>query len=148
MLRTLILLLSSLDPSRAKRRFRRAAIDYAIAGTAFLLGLCFLVIAAFIWAADRWGPMEAALGFGVGFMAIAAVTMMVHRSVASRRARIRAEAEKSDQLRSFATAAAVAALPAVIRQIGVVGSLALPLAGLAAYAIWRENRSRDGDDLD
>jgi hypothetical protein len=140
--------LSSLDASRATRRLRRAVIDYAFAGAAMLIGLGFLVGAGFIWASERWGSFEAALGFGFGFIAVAAVIMMVHRVVVARRARRRAREQRSDQFRSLATAVAVAAVPTLIRQAGVVGSIALPLAALAAYAIWRENAPRDPGDAD
>jgi hypothetical protein len=137
---------SSLDASRAARRFRRALIDYAFAGVAFIIGLGFLVAAAFIWAADRYGSMTAALGFGGAFIALSAVIMMVHRIVVARRARRRREEERADQLRSIVTAAAVAAVPALVRQAGLFGSLLLPLAAAAAYAIYRENSPRDPED--
>jgi zinc transporter ZupT len=147
-LATLVAALASLDPSRTKRRFRRALIYYAFAGIALLLGFGFLLVAAFIWAAARWGAFEAALGFGFGFLALAAIIMMVHRVVVARRARRRAEQEKAEQFRSIATAAAVAAVPALVRKAGIVGTLALPLAALAAFAIWQENKPRDRGDLD
>jgi chromate transport protein ChrA len=137
---------SSLDASRAARRFRRALIDYAFAGVAFVIGLGFLVAAAFIWAADRYGSFPAALGFGAGFIALAAVIMMVHRILVARRARRRREEERADQLRSIATAAAVAAVPALVRQAGLFGTLLLPIAAAAAYAIIRENTRPDPGD--
>lgn len=148
MLGTLVAALASLDPSRAGLRFRRALVDYAFAGVALLLGFGFLLAAAFIWAAARWGAFGAALGFGFGFLALGAVIMMVHRMVAARVARRRAEKEKAERLQSLVAAAAVAAIPALVRQAGIVGTIALPLAALAAYAIWRENTPRDRDDPD
>ncbi|WP_187968375.1 hypothetical protein [Aquibium microcysteis] len=148
MLATLVAALASLDTSRVKRRVRRAVIDYAFAGVAFLLGVGFLLAAAFIWAAARFGAFEAALGFGFGFLSLGAIIMVIHRLVVARRARRRAEREKAEQFRSFATAAALAAVPALVRKAGVLGTLALPLAALAAFAIWQENRPRPRDDLD
>ncbi len=146
MLASLLATVSSLDASRAARRFRRALIDYAFAGVTFVIGLGFLVAAAFIWTADRYGSLAAALGFGAGFIGVSAVIMMVHRIVVARRARRRREQERADQLRSVATAAAVAAVPALVRQAGLFGTLLLPLAAAAAYAIFRENTRRDPDD--
>lgn len=143
MIGTLLAAVASVNAPRMARRARRAAIDYAVAGIAFLLGFGFLLGAAFIWAAGRWGAFEAALGFGFGFLALAAVILLVHRLVVARHARRRAEEEKAQQLRSVAAAAAVAAIPTLVRQAGLLGTVALPLAALAAYAIWRENRPRD-----
>lgn len=146
MIGPLVAAIASANAARMARRVRRAAIDYAIAGVAFALGLGFLLVAAFIWAAERWGGFEAALGFGVGFLVLAAITMMVHRLATARRLRRRAEEREAEQVRSMAAIAVAAAVPALIRQVGLVGSLALPLAALAAYAIWRENKPRSPDD--
>ncbi|RST85094.1 hypothetical protein EJC49_17630 [Aquibium carbonis] len=148
MIGPLVAAIASANAPRMARRLRRAVIDYAIAGVAFVLGIGFLLVAAFIWAARRWGGLEAAIGFGLGFLLLSVLTLMVHRMVTARRLRRLAERQKADQVRSMATAAAVAAVPALIRQVGIVGSLALPLAALAAYAIWQENRPRTPDEPD
>lgn len=148
MIGTLLAAVASVNAPRMARRARRAAIDYAIAGVALLVGCGFLLAAAFIWASARWGAFEAALGFGIGFVALGILTLLVHRSVVAVRGRRRAEEEKAQQLRSLATAAAVATVPTLVRQAGLFGIVAIPLAGLAAYAIWRESRRRDPADPD
>ncbi len=148
MIGSLVAAFASVNAPHIARRVRRALIGYAVTGAAFVLGLGFLIAAGFIRAAERWGGFEAALGFGFCFLALAAIVMLMHRSVGTRRSRRRAEARKAEQMRSMATAAAVAIAPALIRRAGIVGSIVLPLAGLAAYAIWQENKPRDSDPLD
>lgn len=148
MIGSLVAAFASLNVPRIARRVRRAVIGYAVTAAALVLGLGFLLAAAFIRAAQRWGGFEAALGFGFGFLVLAAIIMLVQRSTGARRARRRDEARKAEQMRSVATAAAVAVVPALVRRAGVVGSILLPLAGLAAYAIWQENRPGDPDERD
>jgi len=138
--------LVSFNAPRMARRLRRFAIDYAIAGVALVLGLGFLLAAAFIWAAERWGGFEAALGFGIGFTALAAITMMVHRLVVVRNARRREAELRAEQMRSLAAAAMIAAAPTLMRKAGIVGSIVLPLAGLAAYVFWRMKTPSDPDE--
>ena len=48
------------------KQVRGAAIAYGLALLGALVGMCFLVLAAYLWAARRFGSIEAALGFGIG----------------------------------------------------------------------------------
>lgn len=148
MLGPLFAALVSFNAPRLARRLRRSAIDYAIAGVTLLLGLGFLLAAAFIWAAERWGGFQAALGFGIGFTAVAVITMIVHRYVVVRNARRREEELKAEQMRSLAAAATIAAVPPLVRQAGVAGSIILPLAALAGYVFWQLRKPRDPDEPD
>lgn len=132
--------IANIDTARMTRRIRRAVIDFAFAGIALLLGLGFLIAAAFIYAAEMYGSFSAALAFGIGFLVLAAIIMLAHRMAVARRVRRRRRQAQSNQLRSMATAAAVAAAPALVRSLGVVGTIGIPLAAIAAYAIYRENR--------
>lgn len=147
MLRTLFEGLAGIDAKRAANRFRRALIDFAIAGAALLIGLAFLVAAAFIYAAGRYEPGPAALGFGFGFILLSAIILLVHRTLSALRARREREDDRRDQIKSLATAVVIAAAPALIRSTGIVGAVVLPLAAIAAYAIYREN-SRPGNGTD
>lgn len=146
MLGSLFAALVSFNAPRMARRLRRSAIDYAIAGVALVLGLGFLLAAAFIWAAERWGGFEAALGFGIGFTALAVITLLVHRFVVVRNARRREAELRAEQMRSLAAAAAIAAAPTIARKAGIVGSIALPLAALAAYVFWQMKKPGDPDE--
>ncbi|TJW22609.1 MAG: hypothetical protein E5X59_41490, partial [Mesorhizobium sp.] len=64
MLASLISGLASGEAVAAVRSARTAAIVYALAALAALCGLGFLVGAAYVWVAARYGPMAACLGFG------------------------------------------------------------------------------------
>ncbi|QDY99815.1 hypothetical protein FQ775_05180 [Nitratireductor mangrovi] len=147
MLRSLVEMLAGLDAQRAARRFRRAVIDFAFAGAALVLGLGFLVAAAFLFVVERYGPLYTTTGFGIGFIVLAGLILIVHRMIVGIQARRRAEEKRAEQVKSFATTAALAALPAIVRSSGVVGQVVIPLVAIAAYAIYRENVDSD-EDLD
>ena len=151
MLGSIFDMITNLDAARTARRIRRAVIDFAFAGVAFLMGFGFLIAAGFIYTAERYGGFYAALWFGFGFLAISATILIAHRVIAAMRTRRRKREERSDRLRSMATAAAVAAAPALIRSAGWVGTVVIPLAAIAAYVIYQENRRPTGeypDELD
>ena len=59
------------------------------------------------------------------------------------KARRREREQRSEQMKSMVTAAAFAAVPALLRTGNPLLQIVLPLAGVAAFAIFRENaRSR------
>ncbi|MVA96171.1 hypothetical protein GN330_02770 [Nitratireductor sp. CAU 1489] len=147
MLKSAIELLAGLDAKRAARRFRRAVIDFALAGAALLLGLGFLVAAAFIFVSERYGALYTTTAFGVGFIVLAGLILIVHRMIVGLRIRRRAEEKRAEQVKSFAVTAALAALPSIIRSRSLVGQIAIPLAAIAAYAIYRENLDDDDEPL-
>jgi O-antigen/teichoic acid export membrane protein len=148
MLAALLRAVTTLDPSRATRRLRRAVIDYAIAGICLVIGFAFLVAAGFILAVERFGALYASLGFAGLFFCFAVAALVVHRIMASVSKRRRAEEAKSTQLKTLAGATAVAVLPALLRGRGGLLELALPLLAMAAYAIYKENTPDDYDDDD
>ncbi|TIX55012.1 MAG: hypothetical protein E5V28_25035, partial [Mesorhizobium sp.] len=90
MLASLVSGLASGEAVAAVRRARTAAIVYALAALAALCGVGFLVGAAYVWVAGRYGPMAACLGFGVGFLVIAGLLLLFHQQSAGARARRRA----------------------------------------------------------
>lgn len=126
------------------KHIRGAAIAYGVALVAVLAGAGFLVLAAYLWAAQRFGPINAALGFGVGFLVLAGVVLLVYRLTAKKRARRRAERRKSD-FTALAIAAAIATLPELLRSKEGLGALVGPLAAVLAYAVYRENSSKPDD---
>lgn len=149
MLASIFEALSGLDTSRAARRFRRAFIDFALSGAAFLVGVGFLVAAGFIFASNRYGPLYTSFGFGIGFIVLSALILVVHRAIASHRRRQREEEQKQAQFASMVGATALAVLPALIRARGGLGGMMLPAAALAAYVIFREqfgSTANVGDD--
>ena len=138
MLASLIASLASGETVVAIRRARRAAIVYLLAGVAGLCGVGFLIGALYIWLSDRYGRLETALGFGVGFIVLALLILLVHRLTAGSRARRAAERRKSD-FTAVGVAAALAALPALTRSRAGIGALLVPALAVIGYAIYREN---------
>lgn len=145
MLASLIAGFASGETTLALRRTRRAAVAYLAAGLAALCGVGFLVGAAFVWAAGRFGHIEAALGFGLGFLVLAGLILLVHKLAAGSRARADRKRRRSD-IAALGTTAAVALLPALLRSKGGIGAVLGPVVALAAYAIYRENRKPDDGD--
>ncbi|RJT40918.1 hypothetical protein D3227_07230 [Mesorhizobium waimense] len=147
MLASLISALATGETVAALRRARRAAIVYAVVAAAALCGLGFLIGAAYIWAAERYGSLAAAIGFGVGFLAVAGLTLIVYQLSAGARARRRARRRSAD-MKAIGITAALAVLPALLKGKGGLGAILGPAVALAAYAIYRENVKPDADDKD
>jgi undecaprenyl pyrophosphate phosphatase UppP len=147
MLATLLASLASGETMVAIRRARRAAIVYSVAGLLVLCGVGFLIGALYIWLADHYGRLETALGFGVGFLVLALLIVLINRLTANSRAKRAAERRKSD-LTALGVATALAVLPNLLRSRAGIGSLLAPAIAIAAYAIWRENTKPSGPDPD
>jgi len=147
MLASLISAFASGETVAALRRARTAAIVYGFAAVLALCGVGFLVGAGYIWAAERYGAMGAALGFGVGFLAISGLVLIIHRLSAGTRARRRAR-QRSADMKAIGITAALALLPTLLKGKGGLGVLLGPAVALAAYAIYRENVKSETDDPD
>lgn len=132
------------EASAAARRARRSAIEYAIVAVAALLGFGFLLLAGYIYAARHYGELEAALGFGGGFLALSAAVLIIHRVTARARAR-RARERASREALAVAGALALTTLPSLLSKRGIVAGMAIPLVSAIAYAIYRENSGEDDD---
>ena len=143
MLGPLIVGLVTGEAGSAIRRARRAAIAYAAAGLLVFMGLVFLLLAAWIYAARKIGPIEAALWFGGIFLVLAAATVITHRLVARARARTAAR-QRTRDLAAVAATTAVASVPVLTRSRGGLGALAVGIAALGGYALYR--LLRDNDD--
>lgn len=139
MLKSVLMALAGANLRRKVGEMKRAMVFYIVAGIALALGAVFLLLAAFIFFAERHGALYAALGFGAAFFLVAILTMAIHGLGGGVSTRRREEERRADELKAIATAAAIGAAPAIIRSTGVVGALLLPLAAAAAYAIYREN---------
>lgn len=144
MLASLIAAFASGETMRSLRQARKAAIAYALAGVAVLCGLGFLIAAAYIWASRRYGDIEAALGFGAGFLLLAGIVLLVHKLAARSRKRAAARL-RSSEFATITTAATLAALPVLLRSKGGLGAMLVPVAAILAYAIYRENRPSGTD---
>jgi ABC-type uncharacterized transport system permease subunit len=141
MLASLIAGFASGETALALRRARRAAVAYLLAGVAALCGVGFLIGALYIWASQRYGAIEAALGIGVIFLLASGVILIVHTTTARSQAR-RATERRASDLTTVAVASALAVLPTLLRGKAGLGTVIAPVVALTAYAIYRENRAK------
>ncbi len=146
MLATLIASVLSGEASEAVARSRRALVAYALAGLLALVGVGFLIGAGHFALARRVGSFEASLWFGGGAIALALLVVIAHRIAANIRAR-RIAKRRRTEITAVASAAAVAAVPALLASKGRGLALLAPALAAVAYAVWRENNPRrKGDD--
>jgi uncharacterized membrane protein (DUF485 family) len=133
----------------AIERTKRAAVAYAIAGILALVGVIFLLIAAYAYAAREFGPITAALGFGIGFVLIGGIVIAVHQ-IRARIEQKRIAARRKKDLAGLGATAAIAAIPTLLQGRGGKASgaaaLILPAAITVAIALYR--RRRDADHAD
>ncbi len=141
MLASLIAGFASGETGLAVRRMRRAAIAYLLAGVAALCGIGFLIGAGYIAAARRYGSLETSIAFGIGFLVLAGIVLLVHRLAAGSRKRKEAQ-RRSQDVTALAVASALALLPSLLRKPAGLGAVAAPAIAAVAYAIYRENRPR------
>lgn len=147
MLASLIAGLASGETAAAMRRARLAAIVYVLAGAAVLCGIGFLIAAAFIAAAARYGSIAAALGFGIGFLLLGMVILIVFLLSAGSRKAKREKRRKAD-MTAIGVTTALTVLPTLLRGKAGLGALLAPAIAAAAYAIYKENTKPDGPDSD
>ncbi len=148
MLASLLAGLVSGETLIAAKRARRAAIAYAICLFLASFGALFLVLALYLWAAQHYGALRAAVGFGVGFFLAAGLVLGIYKVTAMSRVRRAAEQRKSD-FTKVGIATAIAVLPGLLRTRPGIGIVIGPAVALLAYAIYRENTTPGPDsDLD
>lgn len=148
MLASLLAGLVSGETLIAARRARRAAIAYAICLFLAAFGAFFLIIALYLWAAQHYGALRAAIGFGIGFFVAAGLVLGIHKLTAMSRVRRAAQQRKSD-FTKVGIATAIAVLPGLLQKRPGIGVLIGPAVALLAYAIYRENTTPGADpDLD
>ncbi len=142
MLASLLAGLASGETAAAIRRARLAAIVYLLAGTVGLCGVGFLIAAAFIAAANHYGSMAAALGFGIGFLILSVLILLIYLLSAGSRKAEQAKRRKMD-MTAVGVTTALAMLPTLLRGKGGLSVLVAPAIAAAAYAIYRENVKPD-----
>ena len=145
MIATLIASIVSGEASETVAGARRAAIIYALAGLLVLCGLGFLVGAGFIALSQEIGSLAASLWFAGGFILVALILIMIHRIMVRARAR-EAARRRSSEMAAVASAAAFAALPAMLAGRGRGAALIAPIIAGLAFAVYRENRPRPRKD--
>lgn len=142
MLASLIASMATGEIMDAIRRARSAAVAYLLAGVAVLIGVGFLIAAAFSWIASIYGTVYTALGFGGVFILLAIIVIVAHRMSERSQKRL-AQQRRAHDMKAMAQTAAMIIVPAIIAR-GGVGGLAAPLIALLGYGIYRENRPRGG----
>jgi hypothetical protein len=141
MLASLIASFASGETALAVRRARRAAIAYLLAGVAGICGIGFLIGALYIWASQRYGAIEAAIGIGAAFLVVSGIILVVHIATARIHAR-RAKDRRASDLTTVAVASALAVMPTLLRGRAGLATVIAPAVALTAYAIYRENRGK------
>lgn len=145
MIARLIALFATSEASVLKRRLKIAIFAYLALGIAALFAVVFLVLAAYLAAAIRWGALEAAVWFGVAFVVLTGIVFIAYKIVsgAERRAQQRKRAADTSLL---AGASAMALLPSLISRKGGLATLLAMAAGIGAYSLYREfERGKEGN---
>ena len=148
---SLISALASGEAMAALQRARMTAIVYGLAAIFALCGVGFLIGAAYIWLAARYGSLATSLGFGIGFLVVAGLILVIHKLTTSMRSKRRARRRQAD-MTAVGITAALALLPALAKSKGGLGAVVAPALAVVAYAIYRENTKSnpsrpDPDDL-
>lgn len=147
MLASLIGSLVSGEAVVALRRAKLAAISYVVAGILVAIGIGFLLAVGYMLAARRFGPIEAALGFGGGFILLALIVLGVFW-LTTRSQRRRAIERRKGEAAALAVSAALALLPALASKRAGKAMLIAPALAFLGYKIFNENRGRAPEDSD
>lgn len=133
---------ATFSPARAIGRARSAAIAYGAASVLIVVGIGYLLSAAYIAAERQFGAIVASLGFGIILVLLGLILLVVYRAVSSVRAR-REEEKRREQLSDTLGAAAVTLLPALLRSKWGIAELLAPIVAAAVYSIYKENSKSD-----
>ncbi|MEZ5812260.1 MAG: hypothetical protein R3D45_12680 [Rhizobiaceae bacterium] len=145
MLKSLVSSLVSGEVKELTSRVSSAAILYVLAGLCAVVGVAFLVGAGFVLVAERYGTIEATLGFGLGFLVVAVLLLVVNSMQAKAWKRRREEA-RAGEVKALAIAALLGAVPGLLKTRGGLAGILVPIIGLVALKIVDENRGDGGKD--
>ncbi|QND51022.1 hypothetical protein HB779_03295 [Phyllobacterium sp. 628] len=127
---------------RAKRR----AVFLVLIGIVSAIGLIFLLLAAYIALAERFGNLHAALILAGGAFAIALlayIVMKISEMIVRKRERQRSKIDTSALL----TIAALAAAPTVLKSRGLL-MLAVPIVAFTGLSLLtKKNKSSSNDSV-
>ncbi|PSJ59354.1 hypothetical protein [Pseudaminobacter soli (ex Li et al. 2025)] len=141
MLASLLASFASGEAMVAARHARQTAIVYLLAAAAALCGIGFLIGAGYIWTARRYGPLEASLGFGIGFLVLAGIILIIYKLAVNRR-REREIRQRNKEMANIAIAAGLSAVPTLLSSKAGLGAIVAPALAAVAYGIYRENRAK------
>ncbi|WP_163271640.1 hypothetical protein [Chelativorans alearense] len=140
-----IALLAAGEAANVKRRVKAAVVGYVLVAATGLPALAFLLLAAYLAVAARWGPLASALWFGSGLAVLCGLTFVVYRTVAGAQRR-KQEQKRAADAGLLMGASALTVLPALLGRRRGAAALLLALAGLAGYAAYREHERGDTDE--
>ena len=131
--------LLGLEVAAVKERIMRSLVGSAIMIVFALVGVSFLLAAAFFAISTAIGPIYSALTLAGIFLLAALAVYLSLRAGAARARLAAAEKRRSSEAGAFATTAALTALPVLLRS-PAVRTLALPAAAIAAVFLVRGGR--------
>jgi hypothetical protein len=141
MLASLLGALLSGEAVATAKRLKTQMFVMAIVGVIALVGVIFLLLAGYLYAAERLGAIPAALWFGGGFLGAALLGLIVYKVSAGARARREANRRKAE-LSTMAAATALALLPALASRKAGLGLVVAPFLAAVGYQILKENTRR------
>jgi hypothetical protein len=142
MLALLIRSLASGEITDLAGRVRTKLVVYSLVVLALLCGAGFLVVAAYVAAARRYGDVLAASVFGGFFIVLALIILGIHAALEAARAKRRRRRARSAEFTGLLGAVAAAALPSLLRSRIGLAELLAPVFAVAAYEIYKENTGR------
>jgi chromate transport protein ChrA len=143
MLKLLAPLLTSLaagEVGLAVKRIKRNAVFGVVIALLSTIAVIFLLVAAYIGLADRYGDMRAALTLAGGSLVLAVVAfvaMKVAEGAERKRQRDRTKVDTSALL----TVAALAAAPVILRSRALM-MLAVPIAAFGGLSLLSKTKSK------
>jgi hypothetical protein len=115
---------------------RQRLMFYMLAAIFAVIGIGFFVGAGYIATERQIGSFYAAIWFGIGFFILAILMFIILRIVSAVRAR-RAAQRRGAEVRTLASTAAIALVPALLSRSPLL--VLAPLAAVLGYGIYREN---------
>lgn len=125
--------LVSSEVQAATERAKRSAIFYAIMVIAAVIGVFFLLIAAYFTLATRFGLVNSALLITIGCAIVTIIAYTINRLLDNAQRRRLEQRRAAIDINTALTAAAVATVPSLLKK--PVLTAALPLVGLLAFTL-------------
>ncbi|MDR0252400.1 MAG: hypothetical protein LBI75_04385 [Brucellaceae bacterium] len=129
------------------QRAKRSAIFYALIAFALLMGAFFLLLALFFFLMMKFGLIISALIMAAGCVVLAVIAYLINHVLDQAEKRRLEERRAAIDTNAALTAAAVAAVPALLKK-PLLG-IALPVAGLLAVTLLsRDKKTGKSDNKD
>lgn len=130
-----LLSLLGLEADELKRRFKRQGIVWALMASLGIIGIAFLCVALNSALTLAVGPVIAPLIIAVGALLLALATFLIAQLVEHAEARRLAEKKRSAEVTNIITAAAITAIPLLLKS-PLIKDLGIPAAAALGSALW------------